>query len=480
MQEIFSSLFDGTNLSPNDLFPIFSEGILALACFCAAAGLIWYARHRETLADAYKKVTRFVFLFAFAGGVSHICAMAMRWFPVSAGVIGATGLGATSLALFAAVAMWSKLPALLDLPSSQQLIDANLKLAIEEEAGRALVESLRQSKEGLEIRVAERTQDLSDAIHRFEVALASSNISMSQQDLDLRFTWVHNPPGDLAQAKIVGLTSEDIVPAPIADLLTTAKRGVLETGAVARVEVALPSQGEMRWYDARIEPLMRGDTIIGVTTVAIDVSAQKDHEKHLHVVLRELTHRSKNLLAIVAGIARQTAGSVETLPEFMEGFSARLQTLADAHGLLIQGAWRGVELRELIMLETGGDHPPMQDRLTIHGAREILGPEAAQNLALGLHEMTTNAYRHGALAGPQGSIAISWQRVQVEDRAMLELTWIETGGATVSPPERFGFGRSLIERLVPRAIEGTSLLIFAPDGVRWTLRFPIERLGQDA
>ncbi|MFY8105397.1 MAG: sensor histidine kinase [Elstera sp.] len=404
----------------------------------------------------------------------------MRWFPVSAGIIGATGLVATLLALFAAVAMWSRLPALLDLPSTQQLIDANRKLAAEQKAGRVLVETLRGCMEELETRVAARTQDLQDAIHRFEVGLANSNITISQQDLDLRYTWVHNPPGDLADNPIIGLTPQDLLTAPTADLLIAAKRSVLETGAMARVEMAVPSQGETLWFEARIEPLMRDGTMVGLTTVAIDVTAQKDYEKHLHTVLRELTHRSKNLLAIVSGIARQTASSGATLPEFMEAFSARLQTLADAHGLLIEHSWRGVELRELILLETGGDHPPLQNRLTIEGKREILGPEAAQNLALGLHEMITNAYRHGALSGPLGSIAIAWQRVQVESRAMLELTWIETGGATVPPPERSGFGRSLIERLVPRAIEGTSQLIFAPEGVRWTLRFPIERLGQEA
>ncbi len=322
MREIFPSFFDSMNLSPNDLFPLISEGILALACFCVAGGLIWHMRHRKSLVRAYKKITYLALLFAVAGGVSQISAMALRWFPVSAELIGAVGLAATLIALFAAVALYSKLP-------------------------------------------------------------------------------------------------------------------------------------------ARIEPLIRA-------------------EKHLHTVLRELTHRSQNLLAIVSGIARQTASSVATLPEFMEGFSARLQTLADAHGLLIEHSWRGVELRELILLETGGDQPSLQNRVTIRGEREIVGPEAAQNLALGLHEMLTNAYRHGALSGPLGSIVISWQRVRVENRVMLEVSWIETGGATVFPPERFGFGRSLIERLVPRAIEGTSQLIFAPEGVRWTLRFPIERLGQDA
>jgi two-component sensor histidine kinase len=322
MQEIFPSFFDGINLTPNDLFPVISESLLALACFCVAGGLTWHMHRRKGLAKTYRKVASLALLFAFAGGVSQISAMALSWFPVSAGLIGAAGLVATLLALFAAVALCLKLP-------------------------------------------------------------------------------------------------------------------------------------------ARIAPLIRA-------------------EKHLHSVLQELTHRSQNLLAIVNGIARQTATSAATLPEFMEGFSARLQTLADAHGLLIEHSWRGVELRALILLETGGDYPPLQNRLIIRGEREIVGPEAAQNLALGLHEMLTNAYRYGALSSPLGSIVIAWQRVKVENRVMLELTWIETGGATVSPPERFGFGRSLIERLVPRAIEGTSQLIFAPEGVRWILHFPIERLGQDA
>jgi two-component sensor histidine kinase len=116
----------------------------------------------------------------------------------------------------------------------------------------------------------------------------------------------------------------------------------------------------------------------------------------------------------------------------------------------------------------------MNPRVGVNGESEVLGAEVAQNLALALHEMVSNAMAHGALSNSTGRVDISWHRVKEADRDLVDLNWIESGGPPVQEPMQRGFGRVLIERLVPRAIEGQSDLSFDNSGVRWTLRFPVE------
>lgn len=478
----FSSLMASVaagNANPTAmLVHIASELVSAVACFCAALAIAWYARYRRGMSDEYRRVAMLLCAFALASGLTRSVGLAMVWLPFYC-LLEVMEAFTASVTLVAAVAVWPRLPALIALPSSNDLLEANRRLAAEEVARRRLVESLTALNSELEARVAARTAELAEANHRFEVALAGSNITMVQQDRDLRYTWVYNPPEGMTVEGLVGTLPDDSLPKATGLVVTAAKRRVLETGTAERVEVALHQEGETRWFEERIEPVIVDDEIVGVVGVAIEVTPHKRYEQHLRAMLRELTHRSKNLLAVVQGIARQTGETVNSLPDFNARFGARLQALSDAHELLVGRAWRGVELGELVARELHIDLAESDGRVRVDGAPEILGPEAAQNVALGLHEMVTNAVAYGALSQPTGRVDISWRRVRFDERDMLELNWIERGGPVVTPPLRRGFGRSLIERLVPRAIEGTSDLVFAPEGLRWSLRFPVARLGED-
>ncbi|KJV10719.1 hypothetical protein VZ95_03095 [Elstera litoralis] len=454
-----------------------SNGILALACFGVAFGILWYANHRKGLAVAYRKTAFSLCIFALACGMDQLLDLLSLWLPTASALFSLATIGVGAVALGAAFALWPRLPKLVTLPSAVDLLEANQRLTADEAARRKLVATLSSFNHELEQRVAARTRELAEAKSRFEAALASSNISMAQQDRELRYTWVHNPPAEQDSLEMIGARPEDIFPSPTAQAIIAAKRTVLETGVAARMEVALPHAGKILWFDERVEPLYQDGDIIGITTVAIDVTRHKLYEQHLQNLLRELSHRSKNLLAIVQGIARQTGTVGQTLPEYLARFSARLQALSGAHELLVNRSWRGVDLRDLVMLEVGGDAATQEARLTITGEVTIVGPEAAQNIALGLHEMASNAYRYGALQSPQGRVTIAWQQIVIEDRPLVELTWVESNGPSVEPPAHGGFGRALLERLVAQALEGTSDLIFAPEGVRWILRFPVNRLG---
>ena len=162
-----------------------------------------------------------------------------------------------------------------------------------------------------------------------------------------------------------------------------------------------------------MEPLSKEGAVAGVISTAVDVTARKRHEIELTELLRELTHRSKNLLAVVQGIARQTGQSTCSVAEFNERFAARLQALSLAHELLVASSWRGIELRALVegVLRSVAPDRFAQCRRRRTVAAE-LSPDAAQSLVIALHEMASNAAAHGALGDDRRQIA---GRLEIRD-----------------------------------------------------------------
>jgi two-component sensor histidine kinase len=195
------------------------------------------------------------------------------------------------------------------------------------------------------------------------------------------------------------------------------------------------------------------------------------NEDQLRLLLRELTHRCKNLLAVVHAIARQTASRTHSVDEFLDRFGARLMAIGSSHDLLIADDWQGASLRMLVERQLGDHAERFGDGIAIQGEDVILKPEAVQNLALALHELAVNAQRHGSLSKPDGQVSVSWEFC--EEASKLRFVWQEQGGPPVEPPERSGFGRSVIESVVGRALEGDVALSFQPKGVRCEIDIPL-------
>jgi two-component sensor histidine kinase len=190
-----------------------------------------------------------------------------------------------------------------------------------------------------------------------------------------------------------------------------------------------------------------------------------EREAHVHVIMRELSHRSKNLLAIVLAIARQTARNTQNFQEFEGRFSSRIQALADAHDLLVEQQWNGAQVDALVRGQLAAFG---MERVAISGEPVLLRAEAVQNVALALHELATNASKYGALSVPDGRVAIDWVFNPGEpgDRS-LRLTWRESGGPPVKAPERKGFGCFVLERVTINAL-GEGGLEFDEKGLIWT------------
>jgi len=312
---------------------------------------------------------------------------------------------------------------------------------------------------------------------RYETALRGSQVTVYTQDRDLRYTSISNPMLGRNIEDILGRTDAEILSPEAGAAMIALKRAVLASGEAKRAEVPLEDAPGIRWHDLHIEPLRNeaGD-VVGLTCASVDVTERKEGEAHLRLLLRELTHRSKNLLAVIQAMARQTArhtGSVET---FLTQFGARLQALAASHDLLIRESWYGASLGELVRSQLGVYLDGMAAQVSIEGPAIAIKPEAAQNLGLALHELAVNAAKFGALSVPAGRVAITWNRVENIDGSAVELDWREKLGPKVKARRRKGFGSMVIERNLARALDARVELEFDPDGLHCHIVIPANQI----
>ncbi len=169
-----------------------------------------------------------------------------------------------------------------------------------------------------------------------------------------------------------------------------------------------------RWISVRGRTFFENGRAVRILGTARDITERKHREQHVRTLLRELVHRSKNLLAVVQAMARQTANGAPSIEDFQRKFSARLQALSMAHDLLVSQDWRGASMCDLVRKQMAycldvaqGD---LGKRALIEGPPIMLKPEAAQNIGLALHELAVNALTHGALSCENGRIEIRWSR----------------------------------------------------------------------
>ncbi|WP_423141440.1 CHASE domain-containing protein [Parablastomonas sp. CN1-191] len=190
---------------------------------------------------------------------------------------------------------------------------------------------------------------------------------------------------------------------------------------------------------------------------------------------RELNHRVKNTLANVLSIVSLTRRRSATIEEFAEGLVGRVRALSATHDLLSQTDWTAASIADIVRSELA---PYMTDgdaHVSLAGPDIRLAPNDAMSLGLALHELATNAAKYGALMGPEGHVHVAWKLISSE---LAEVTWRESGGPTVVPPQRRGFGRDLIEKIVASELKNAVELTFEPEGVRSRLRVPVRHAGE--
>jgi PAS domain S-box-containing protein len=322
------------------------------------------------------------------------------------------------------------------------------------------------------------TEELRAVVQRYETALRGSNVTIFTQDRDLTYTSVSGPVLGLRVEEIIGRTDDEILPQPSRKPVIALKQRVLGDGQAVDGEVSIGDGVARRWFDLHVEPLRDvSGKIAGLIGAAVDNTARKEGEVHLRLLMRELTHRSKNLLAVIQAMARQTARHTGSIDAFMEQFGARLQAIAASHDLLVQESWHGASLHELAQAQLAQYLDGAGSQVVIEGPGIVLKPEAAQSLGLAIFELLDNAARYGALSVPQGRASLKWQRRSAGEGGGVEIAWTEEGGPDVPTPQQRGFGTLVIERNLARAAEAEVDLAFSPGGVRCRMLIPEHQLS---
>ncbi|MGJ4939944.1 PAS domain S-box protein [Bradyrhizobium sp. HKCCYLS1011] len=212
--------------------------------------------------------------------------------------------------------------------------------------------------------------------------------------------------------------------------------------------------------------------IVGASKIVRDITETRQTKQQLHVLLAEVNHRSKNLLSLVQAIARQMTRHGQQLD--LERFLERLQAIASNQDLLIQNDWRFIRLSDLVRSQLRSFSDLIGSRISITGPYLELPPEAAQSIGMAVHELATNAAKYGALSDDHGRIDVSW----ASEGGIFRMSWVETGGPTVSPPARSGFGSRVISDMVRLSLDGTVDVLFPPEGLRWQIACQLERVSR--
>lgn len=205
--------------------------------------------------------------------------------------------------------------------------------------------------------------------------------------------------------------------------------------------------------------------------VVEDITSEKEHQQHLDVMAGELQHRVKNTLATVQAIARMS------LPDDTPGkeaFVSRILALSRSHDLLLAQNWSGAAISDIVEQAIHPFGGTEGGRITASGPDCTLSSRTSLALSMALNELGTNAVKYGGLSGDEGVIDIDWQYASAAEKDRLEFRWQESGGPKVSPPQRKGFGTTLIERALASEMQGETAVEYLPSGVIFRCSFPVE------
>jgi PAS domain S-box-containing protein len=333
-----------------------------------------------------------------------------------------------------------------------------------------------------EQRLAERAAR--ESAEQRRLALEAADLGTWDHDLiSGRISWdarcraifgAASDPADLDQARAI-IHPDDRAAAQRAFEVAVAPEGQGSYDVEKRI---VRPDGTVRWISAKGRVFF---TSAGVqrrpartTGVVADITERRHAEERQRLLLRELNHRVRNMLATVQSVAASTVRSSASLADFERAFARRLDALARTYTLLAAAEWQATGLRSLIEEALAPYRTADDDNVSLGGDDVRLPANMALPLSLVLHELATNAAKYGALSVPAGRIEVDWHAEAIEAGQRLVLEWIERGGPEVRAPTRRGFGRSLIERSVAYELGGEARLEFAPEGVRCRIKAPLE------
>lgn len=239
--------------------------------------------------------------------------------------------------------------------------------------------------------------------------------------------------------------------------------------------------GDYLWHHTRSAPVRDASGRIvewlGTTT---DVQQLKELQERQAVMVAELQHRTRNLIAVVRSIVGQTMSAARSMEDFQATFNDRLGALARVQGLLSRSEQEPITIEALVRMELDALGGPngTRHRIALEGPPVRIRPSVVQTLALALHELATNARKYGALSTERGSLTVQWRAYDEDGEPRLVLEWIEQGVGPAPDPadaDRRGYGRELIERALPYALHARTRYEIDAAGVRCAIDMPLDK-----
>lgn len=305
-----------------------------------------------------------------------------------------------------------------------------------------------------------------------ERALASANVSVLFQDQTLAIRYADNLPDHLQLSLVIGGNDSDLFGEKDGEHLLRLKRGVLDSGKPTTAEVEIPSGDGIRVYELKMERI-GGRKPQGVLSVISEITESRHREKVLKSLLRELSHRSKNLLAIIQGIATQTARHTLSVDNFLIKFRGRLQSLSNSQDLITDSSWRGAYLFELAEKQFAPYWPDAGVPMPIYGINAHLTPNAAVHLGLALHELIVNSASHGAISAGATSITLNCKEAELDGKKAIEVAWSERFFTPNDHEfEDNSFSRTVLERVVPTSMNGRADFAIGDGSIGYRLTIP--------
>ncbi len=327
-------------------------------------------------------------------------------------------------------------------------------------------------------------REVLEAAHRSaeQLRLVTENLPVliSQAGPDQRYRLVSE-----AYERWLGMPREQILGKTIRELMgDDAYEGMqpqLEDvlrGRVASLETTLQlPDGRARRVVVTMVPGAASDPAQGFYILITDITELKEAERQQGLLVSELDHRVKNVLAVVQAMVKLTARAQTAGRDFATVLLGRIQALASAHDLLARNRWRGADLGELVHAALSPFESSEALRITIAGEPLLLAARAAGSIAVICHELAVNAARYGALSTPAGRVEVRWRTTVKEGEGRLELEWEETSDRRVSPPERRGFGTLMVERAAAYELSGEAHVAFSPGGLHYRLDVPLAEIA---
>ncbi|MFD1746824.1 sensor histidine kinase [Rhizobium helianthi] len=316
----------------------------------------------------------------------------------------------------------------------------------------------------------------------FMPALVDLGASVIIQDLQQRYLFVTNLPALWSGSMSAEPTDASIFGQEIADKLRLLKEGMTEHGQKGHIEFTVNSD---EVYEFRVQAISCHNGAVHLVTTIVDRSEERHRERLLRALLREVSHRSKNLLAIIQSIALQTARYSVTLDIFLNKFRGRLYSLSQSQDLITDSSWRGAYFFELVQQQTEKYLPENARLIKVNGDNVLLTPNASLHLGLALHELIVNAVSHGSLAKSGRAISVTCHRVQANGQDSLEVRWEEGlpnlmrhADPRDSDNLKANFGSTVLERVVPASVNGKARYTITADRISYSLVFPLEHASE--